>query len=207
MHNALLSPNEAANRMPVRHSRPIESEPADETLMERYVDGNAAAFDELFRRYEQRAFAYFARRTRSQDRAQDLYQELFLRLHRARHEYDPQRAFAPWFFQIAHRLLIDDARRAFRSHEVSFDEHTAALSKDGSRDVVADRQQLAQVLSELSEGERTILLAAKGAGLGYAEIAHQLGKSVDAVKKTVSRTLLRLRRSAFTPVPVTFRAH
>lgn len=174
--------------------------------MERYVDGDAAAFDELFRRYEQRAFAYFARRTRSQDRAQDLYQELFLRVHRARHEYDPKRAFAPWFFQIAHRLLIDDARRAFRTHEVPFDEHAAALSEDGARDVVADRQQLAQMLSELSEGERAILLAAKGAGVDYTEIARQLGKSVDAVKKTASRTLLRLQRSARTPVPVASRA-
>lgn len=192
--------------MPVRRPLPVGSDPSDETLMERYRDGDGAAFDELFRRYEQRAFAYFARRTRSRDRAQDLYQELFLRVHRARHAYDPARGFTPWFFQIAHRLLIDDERRAFRSHEVAFDEHAAALSRHRSRDVVADRQQLARALSELSDGERTILLAAKGAGVGYAEIARRLGKSVDAVKKTASRTLQRLQRSALAPVPVAPRA-
>ena len=190
--------------MPVRASRLAEF--PDEILMERYVDGDAAAFDQLFRRYERRAYAYFARRTRSPDRAQDLYQELFLRVHRARLAYDPKRAFAPWFFQIAHRLLVDDARRAFRSREVPFDEQDASLAAGGARDVVADRQQLALALSELSEGERSILLAAKGAGVGYAEIARRLGKSVDAVKKSASRTLLRLQRSALAPLPVESRA-
>ena len=85
---------------------------SDETLMGRYVAGDSAAFNELFRRYERRAFAYFVKRTRSRERAQALYQELFLRLHRARDVYDSGRPFAPWFFQIAHHLLIDDERRA-----------------------------------------------------------------------------------------------
>lgn len=191
--------------MPIRHSRPIVSEATDETLMGRYADGDTAAFEELFRRYERRAFAYFARRTRSQDRARDLYQELFLRVHRARHDFDSKRAFAPWFFQIAHRLLIDDERRAFRSREVAFEEHDAALSRERSRDGVADREQLAQLLSELPDAERATLLSAKGDGVGYAELARQLGKSVDAVKKTASRALLRLQRSAAGSVPVTAR--
>ncbi len=106
-----------------------DEEVHDETLMERYVEGDAVAFDELFRRYERRAFAFFARRTRSADRAEDLYQELFLRIHRARHAYDPRRPFAPWLFQIAHHLLIDDKRRAFRNHEVPLDESALTLGR------------------------------------------------------------------------------
>lgn len=192
--------------MSVRPTRFVDAEPPDEALMERYVNGDAAAFDALFRRYEQRAFAYFARRTRSRDRAQDLYQELFLRVHRARHEFDPKRAFAPWFFQIAHRLLIDDEHRSFRSREVCFDEQDATSSRESSRDLVADREQLAQLLAGLSDGERAILLANKGAGVGYAEIARQLGRSVDAVRKTASRTLLRMQRSVLAPAPVASRA-
>lgn len=46
------------------------------------------------------------KRTSSPQRAEDLYQELFLRIHRARDQFDSSRAFTPWFFQIAHRLLI-----------------------------------------------------------------------------------------------------
>jgi RNA polymerase sigma-70 factor, ECF subfamily len=163
--------------------------------MERYVDGDSAAFNELFRRYEPRAFSYFFRRTRSADRAQDLYQELFLRIHRARHAYDFQRAFAPWFFQIAHRLLIDDQRRAYRSQEIALEEGYARAHSAAS-DAVAEREQLAQVLDGLSADERHVLVCAKGEGVGYAELAAQLGKSVDAVKKMASRAVQRLRAEA-----------
>jgi RNA polymerase sigma-70 factor (ECF subfamily) len=164
--------------------------------MERYVDGDAHAFDELFRRYEKRAFAFFVRRTGSPDRAQDLYQELFLRIHRARGAYDASRAFAPWLFQIAHHLLIDDQRRAFRSREVSLGESEMPASRGGAPDAAADREQLVHLLGSLSESERWVFLSAKGEGVGYAELAARLGKSVDAVKKMASRTLQRLQRAA-----------
>lgn len=168
----------------------------DETLMKRYVEGDGAAFDELFRRYERRAFAFFARRTRSADRAEDLYQELFLRIHRGRHAYDPRRPFAPWFFQIAHHLLIDDKRRAFRNHEVSLGESALNASSTDRVDPIVDRQWLAQLLGSLSEAERYVVLAAKGDGTSHAELAAQLGKSVDAVKKMASRALRRLQQAA-----------
>ncbi|HEU4428735.1 MAG TPA: RNA polymerase sigma factor [Myxococcota bacterium] len=164
--------------------------------MERYVDGDAHAFDELFHRFEKRAFAFFVKRTGSPDRAQDLYQELFLRIHRARGAYDASRAFAPWLFQIAHNLLIDDRRRAYRSHEVSLGDSALHAAHADAPDVAADREQLFHLLGSLSESERWVFLSAKGEGVGYAELAAQLGKSVDAVKKMASRTLQRLQRAA-----------
>jgi RNA polymerase sigma-70 factor (ECF subfamily) len=167
--------------------------------MERYVNGEPAAFDELFARYENRAFAYFVRRTRSPDRAQDLYQELFLRVHRARHAYDARRPFAPWFFQVAHRLLIDDQRRAFRSHEVPLDERLFGRSAASAAEAVADREQLVQLLGGLSADERFVVVASTGSGVGHSELARQLGKSTDAVKKMASRSLQRARRLALAP--------
>lgn len=184
-----------------------DQEIGDEVLMERYVEGDAAAFDVLFRRYERRAFAFFARRTRSADRAEDLYQELFLRIHRARHTYDPRRPFAPWFFQIAHRLLIDDERRAFRNHEVPLDEASLNATNGGGLDTAADHQYLAQLLGGLSEGERYVLLAAKGEGASHAELAAQLGKSVDAVKKMASRALRRLQHAALVETQASAQIH
>lgn len=169
---------------------------ADEALMERYVDGDPTAFDELFRRYEPRAFSYFLRRTGSPDRAQDLYQDLFLRIHRARHTYDTRCSFAPWFFQIAHRLLIDDRRRAYRSQELSLEDRHQAAMLQASRDEVSERDELVHLLEGLSADEQHVLVRAKGEGAGYAEIAAQLGKSIDAVKQIASRAARRLRASA-----------
>jgi RNA polymerase sigma factor (sigma-70 family) len=181
---------------------------ADEVLMERYVGGDATAFDELFRRYEPRAFSYFFRRTGSRDRAQDLYQDLFLRIHRARDAYDSRRPFSPWFFQIAHRLLIDDQRRAYRSQELSLEERqseAAAVTWDQAS-AVSERDQLAQLLDGLSTHERHVLVRAKVEGVSYAVIADQLGKSVDAVKQVASRAVRRLRASS-APAPRTLALH
>jgi RNA polymerase sigma-70 factor (ECF subfamily) len=161
--------------------------------MARYADGDGEAFDELFRRYEPRAYGFFVRRTGSRERAQDLYQELFLRIHRARDRYDPTRPFTPWFFQIANRLLVDDHRRAFRNHEVPLEDREARSAHEGSEAVVANREQLAQLLDGLSPDERYVVLSAKIEGIGYPELAEHLDKSVDAVKKTASRALQRLR--------------
>jgi len=165
---------------------------SDEVLMTEYTAGDAGAFDALFARYESRAYAYFLKRTGSRERAQDLYQDLFLRVHRARDGYDPARPFTPWFFQIAHHIWIDDIRRADRAHEVALDErelHGAV----GDAERVSDREDLARALDALSAEERFVLISAKLEGRRYGELAKGLGKSADAVKKLASRALQRLR--------------
>jgi RNA polymerase sigma-70 factor (ECF subfamily) len=170
--------------------------------MAHYADGDAHAFDELFRRYEPRAYAFFLRRTGSPERAQDLYQELFLRIHRARDRYDAERRFAPWLFQIAHRLLVDDQRRAHRSHEVSIGDREPPAELSCSEDQVGDRELLGQALAALSRDERYVLVSSKLEGVGYPELAAQLGKSVEAVRKLASRAVQRLRSAPLlAPLP------
>lgn len=161
--------------------------------MGRYADGDGEAFDELFRRYEPRTYAFFLARTGAPDRAQDLYQELFLRVHRARHRYDRERPFAPWLFQIAHRLLVDDLRRAYRNSEAPFRDRDPRAEHAGSDECLAEREALDRALAALSEQERYLLLSAKLDGVGYPELAAELGKSVGAVRKMASRALQRLR--------------
>lgn len=166
---------------------------SDETLMARYADGDPEAFDQLLGRYEGRAYGFFLKRTGSPERAQDLYQDLFLRIHRARDTYGPNRPFAPWFFRIAHRLLADDRSRAYRTREVPLGDHEPRSGAAGSEDAIADREYLGRLLDSLSREERYVVVASKLEGVGYPELALQLGKSVDAIKKMASRALQRLR--------------
>jgi RNA polymerase sigma-70 factor (ECF subfamily) len=161
--------------------------------MARYADGDSHAFDELFRRYEPRAYAYFVARTASRERARDLYQELFLRIHRARDDYDAARPFTPWFFQIAHRLLVDDQRRVHRCREVPMGDREFRTDHPASEARIGERECLGRVLDSLSLEDRYVLVASKIEEVGYPELAARLGKSVDAVKKRVSRVMQRLR--------------
>jgi len=165
----------------------------DNELMGLYASGSEAAFDELFHRFEGRAYRYFLRRVRNDARARDLYQELFLRLHRFRHSYDPARAFEPWFFHIAHRVVIDEWRQQHRHAEVALpDAELQSPDADSERDVAA-REAVQLALGSLSPEQARILVDAKVRGLAHAEIAAAFSKSVDAVKQTVSRSLRRLR--------------
>ena len=165
----------------------------DGRLMERYADGDADAFAELFARYERRAYRFFVARTRSEERAWDLYQDLFLRLHRFRETYRAGGPFAPWFFQIARRVLLDDLRRDRSSREVPLGSEIARSSENDAERRVADVEQAEQLLSRLSPEQGLVLLAGKVDGLGCAEIAQRLGKSVAAVKQVASRALRKLR--------------
>lgn len=169
---------------------------ADEELMEGYANGDTAAFQELFERYEGRVFRFLFRRTDSRERAEDLYQELFLRVHQHRESYDPSRPFATWFFSIAAHLLVDDQRRAYRRRERSLAERNEPLAPlDPERDLAASEAAQA-LLARLSAEERRVLLGSKVEGRSYPELAAELGKTAGAVKKLASRAMLRLRRES-----------
>jgi len=161
--------------------------------MERYANGDGDAFQELFHRHERRVYAYFVRRTGCEQRARDLYQELFLHLHRARVTYDASRPFAPWFFRIARHLVVDERRRTARRPEVPLGELERPSGALDAEQVFGDAECASSVVAGLSPVERHVLLAAKVDGRGYAEIAREIGKSVVAVKKLASRAMLRLR--------------
>jgi RNA polymerase sigma-70 factor, ECF subfamily len=175
------------------------SDCSDESLMVRYADGDPRAFETLFLRYETRVYGYFLRRLRSESQAADLYQELFLRIHCARSRYDPTRPFAPWSFQIARRLLIDEFRRAGRRHEQVLEEDLRSGLPIEWKELAPPEWQATaheearRALGQLSDVERYVLVSAKVDGRQYRELAAELGKSVAAIKKLASRAMQRLR--------------
>src|ERR1035437_9350881 len=86
-----------------------KSEFSDEDLMALYQTGDVAAFEALYRRHSGRVFAFLQRKTSPQS-ACDLLQEIFLKLHRSRHQYSIQYPFLPWLFAITRNALVDSAR-------------------------------------------------------------------------------------------------
>ncbi len=165
----------------------------DAELMARYAGGCRGSFDELFRRYEGRAFRFLRHRIGSEERARDLYQELFLRLHRFRDHYDPAQPFAPWFFQIARNVVVDELRRSLRNPAIPLDDaRTASVEPDSERRVAA-REELDATLGALPRDVARLLVQAKGLGREYAELAAESGRSEAAVKQSASRSLRRLR--------------
>src|SRR3984957_5298075 len=83
---------------------------SDETLMERYRRGDAAAFELLYRRHEMRIWRYLERNVRNRATADELMQEVWFAVARDAAHYEPTARFTTWLFTIAHNRMIDSIR-------------------------------------------------------------------------------------------------
>src|SRR5687767_1651973 len=101
------------------------------TLMEQYCDGDVAAFRALYQLLAQRLHGYLLRMTRDRAIAEDLLQQTFLKVHRARAAYVRGADPVPWIYAIAHRTFLDEARRTKRA--------VVAVDKEGDVPEVAAR--------------------------------------------------------------------
>ena len=183
------------------------TEPAsDEILMAAYQAGNQDAFGELFDRYSGRVYGFLVRRLGDVAAAEDLHQEAFLRLHRGRDSYDPERPFRAWLFTILHNLVNDARRSGARARKVYG--APAAESADDARvgrdpideqspeRVVAARESsraISRALSALPPDEATVLILARLEGFSYEDIGSVIGRSATAAKQLAYRALKRVR--------------
>jgi RNA polymerase sigma factor (sigma-70 family) len=184
-------------------SRASETEPSadatpDEILMAAYQAGNEAAFRELFDRYSGSVYGFLVRRLGDRALADDLYQEVFLRLHRARAAYDSQRPFRAWLFTIVHHLLTDTFRARARAPDTKPVDETLARHGDerSPERIAVARQQtdtLGKAIQSLSADEATVLILARLEGLSYEDIGAIVGRSAAATKQLAYRALKRVR--------------
>ena len=106
--------------MQVRESsaEPYELRDPDVRLMLRVRDGDATAFEELVLRYQNRLLTVLENLTGNRDLAEDLTQEVFMRVYRARERYSPQARFSTWLFTIANNVASNARRTLARRREV-----------------------------------------------------------------------------------------
>ncbi|WP_105215013.1 RNA polymerase sigma factor [Pseudoalteromonas sp. T1lg22] len=136
---------------------------------------------------------YLKKRFGDQEFIEDCVQETLLAIHKARHTYDPQRPFRPWFFTIVRHKVIDYLR-----HKSSRIQHTESyqlealdlVSQSASVEDCIDEENL---LLELSAPHREALTLTKLVGLSSSEAAKQLGISESALKVRVHRAINKLK--------------
>ena len=104
---------------------------SDESLVEQYRGGRAAAFEQLLNRHKQELYNFLARFVGDRVAAEDVFQETFIQVHNSAGSFDTDRRFKPWLFTIAANKGRDYLRR--RARRPAAEMH-APLSKDGSKD-------------------------------------------------------------------------
>jgi RNA polymerase sigma-70 factor (ECF subfamily) len=180
----------------------------DVRLMLRVRADESGAFAELVARYQHRLLAVMSHLCGNMEEAEDLAQEVFLRVYRARKEYHPQAKFSTWLFTIANNLALNVFRRRQRKPMVHLEvRDSGPLGPRPAENLVYDRapapehqldcQELAAVvqkaLTQLNERQRLAVVLNKFEDLSYQEIAEVLRISPKAVKSLLSRARTQLR--------------
>jgi RNA polymerase sigma factor (sigma-70 family) len=175
----------------------------DEQLMLAYAGGDAGAFDTLYGRHKGPLFRFVLRSVKSHGTAEELFQEIWMRVIESRGRYRPEAKFATWLYTVAHHRLVDHWRARGLSLVSLDDEETgvpqpmAAPSAEPHR-VVEARQvldRLAAAVAALPLAQREAFLLHTEGGLNVAQIAAATGSAEEAAKSRLRYAMGKLREA------------
>lgn len=186
------------------YARPMDNVPEDSALMLRYRDGDVAAFEVLYRRHKDAVFRYLLRLCQHRDTAEDVFQDVWGKIVKARDSYRPTAKFSTFLYRVAHNCFIDHIRRNKRHTQ------TAAVEPDSQPDP-ADlpeveterslaRRRLEVALQELPEEQRDVFLLSEEAGLSLDQIASVTDSNRETAKSRLRYAVNKLRVAIDEPV-------
>lgn len=179
-------------------------------LMLRVKNGDEAAFSQLVARYQDRLVRILSNMLGGDSAtAEDLAQEAFLRIYRARNGYQPTAKFSTWVFRIANNLVSNSRRGAGRRKEVQLQPtESGPLGMNPQERILAEKSALMparqldkselqklvlQAVENLNDRQRLAILLHKFEEMSYADIAEAMEMSEEAVKSLLSRARDNLR--------------
>jgi len=182
----------------------------DIRLMLRVREDDAQAFAELVELYHHRLVTVMHHLVGNNEEAEDLAQEVFLRVYRGRKKYHPKAKFSTWLYTIANNLALNVLRTRQRKPTVPLNvRDSGPLGPRPAEQLVLDRQDqphqrmqrrelaavVQQALETLSERQRIAVVLNKFEDMNYADIAEVMGLTTKAVKSLLSRARENLREA------------
>lgn len=163
-------------------------------LMLRYQQGDAAAADELVQLTAPLLSRYLYATSSRALNLDDLLQECWLRIHRARAGYDPGEPVLPWLFAIVRHARVDFFRKWQRTsgREIKLPETTQAQAVKGD---TMQANNLMQIIGTLPEGQREVIVLLKLTGMTAEEVARATGSTAGAVKQKAYRAYQTIRQA------------
>ena len=172
--------------------------------MERYRDGDAGAFDVVYGRHKGGLFRYMLRQCGNAGVAEELFQEVWMNLIRARETYTVQAKFSTYLYRLAHNRLIDYYRSQAGGVPASFDdddgpalESIAGRRGDDPATAADGRQQaqrLLQLIGALPEAQREAFLLQQESDMSVEEIAVATGVNRETAKSRLRYAIFKLRQ-------------
>ncbi|MGB3976735.1 MAG: sigma-70 family RNA polymerase sigma factor [bacterium] len=188
--------NEYSNRE-VNRTMPL----SDDDLMCRFQDGDESGFLRLLERYQDRILNYIYRMVSDRHLAEDLTQEVFVRIYVNAGRYYPGSRFAPWLYRIASNLAINELRRRKRWRYITINSNPSEEDRNVITDLkdenmidpeqsvsqIEASEEISRALEKIPEKYRIPLILRELEGYDYAEIAQILDIPHGTVKSRLNR--------------------
>jgi len=172
--------------------------------MLQYRDGDAAAFEQLYARHKGGLYRFMLRGCESKAVAEELFQDVWMRVIDARKRYETHAKFTTWLYRIAHNRLVDHYRRQgkWKPHEADGDDAEAidcamgdaGLQPENRTELNRLMQRLLDCLAQLPPPQRQVFLLREEAGLALEAIAESIGSNKEAVKSRMRYAIRKLRQ-------------
>ncbi|HEY5641950.1 MAG TPA: RNA polymerase sigma factor [Woeseiaceae bacterium] len=191
-------------RRVLTYAAPMEDDgrPDDRALMLRYRDGDVAAFEVLYRRHNDALYRYLLRLCKDPGTAEDVFQDAWSNIIRARGNYRPTAQFNTYLYRVAHNCFIDNLRKNRRhaadEFNPEFHAHQGELP-DVSAERSLARERLAVALEALPDEQRDAFLLREEAGLNVDEIAVVTGCNRETAKSRLRYAVGKLRAAIDEP--------
>lgn len=188
----------------VAYAAPMDHSPEDSALMLRYRDGDVDAFETLYRRHNDALYRYLLRLCRHRDAAEDIFQDVWGKIIKARARYRPTAKFSTFLYRVAHNCFIDHLRRNQRHQQtVDIDPDTQrhdSVGPDAETERSLARRRLELALRDLPDEQRDVFLLHEEGGLNLDEIAHVTGANRETSKSRLRYAVKKLRAAIDEPL-------
>ncbi len=176
----------------------VHEQPTDLELARRAAAGDAAAFEEIYRRHFRRVYALCLRMLGNPAEAEDLTQEVFLNLYNKIGTFRGESAFSTWLHRLTvNQVLMHLRRKSTRSEQTTEEGETPVQivqgTEDPSRMPIIDRIALEKAIAQLPPGYRTVFVLHDIEGYDHDEIARMMGTSSGTSKSQLHKARLKLR--------------
>ena len=176
----------------------------DSALMLRYVDGDTTAFETLYRRHNDGLYRYLLRLSRHPETAEDVFQEVWGKIIKARANYRPTAKFTTFLYRVAHNCFIDHVRRNKRHTHAQIFEPENQPDPSEQPEALTERslarRRLNAALLDIPDEQRDVFLLHEEAGLNLDEIASITDTNRETTKSRLRYAVKKLRAAIDEPV-------
>ncbi len=171
----------------------------DAQLMLAYAGGDSRAFEVLYQKHKDALFRFFLRQCGNRALAEELYQEVWLRVIRVRESYQQTAKFTTWLYRIAHNILIDHYRKP--QTETEEDAETESIPDNAANDpevILSGQEKIERFriqLQNLPREQFEVFVLKEESGLSIEEIALTVGENKEAVKSRLRYAVKKLRQA------------